>query len=654
VAERLSAGAPTAAPPRLHAALGEVLDWAILLGAAGLLGWATGIGLTFMPSAGYLEHRVPLLAFERAALMLGAASVARRLVGGRTLPGAPLWALAAVAVLSLLSLQHTVFLYGTRDETFFHISLIILVLAVLMALNDEVKTYVFLASLVAITLGEALVALGQYASGIPTPAYWLSRSFAALIRTRAYGTVASPNLLASFLLAGIVGTTVLALSAPLRWKALPVVALIVEVLGLIVTYSRGSYVGLAIFTVACAVLLWPVRRRAWPVVLLIAAVAVVATAALPNVGARAQSIAPQQEDTGISRLFIWHTALAMWRTHRVWGTGLGTFNGVYSPYRPQGVLETYATVNPPGSAHNDYLQILATSGEAGAGLLGLAVLWGLWRVVRRYMRGGADERMWLGAWVSGMAGIAAVSVVDENLFVVTNLSLLLLLAAVVSAHATLPGRPAARLWQRALVLPLIVVLVGLPPLLTPPVEATSLHDRATSEVGSGQFSSAVRTFQAALAADPMDSIAPAYFADLLADLYLRHLDNPMGPWQTMRDRASELYRYAIRNNPWDAYPYAELGRLELAEKDQDAAAASLRDAVRLDPYTPRYRLWLAEAYVAGGDRTDAAVQLKEAARLFDVELLVIEHRQDYGSRYEETMAQLTQAERLLAEVMGGR
>ncbi len=654
MAELVATDGRADAPPRLHAALGEVLDWAVLLGAIALLGWAAAGGLTFLPSAGYLEHRAPLLVFERSAVWLGAAAVLRRLAGGRVLPRAPLVGVAAMAVVALLSLQHTTFPYGTREEAGFHIALAVLVLAVLMALNDRVKTYVFVAGLAAVTLGQSLVGLGQYARGAPTPAYWLSRSFAELIRTRAYGTLGSPNLLASFLLMGIAGTTVLAVSAPLRWRPVPLLALGVEVFGLIVTYSRGGYVGLAIFVVACAVLSWPVRRRAWPVVLLVALVAAAGVVALPNVGARAQSIAPAQEDTGVSRLFIWRTALAMWRAHRVWGTGLGTFNGVYSPYRPQGVLETYAMVNPPGSAHNDYLQILATTGEVGAGLLALAVLWGLWRVACRYARGGPTDRIWLGAWAAGAAGVAAVSTVDENLFVVTNLTLLLLLAAAVAAHVTLDDRPRARVWQRVLVLPLVAVFAGLQPVVAPPVAATALHDEATREVAAGQLIPAVRTFQAALAADPLDSTAPAYFGDLLADLYIRRLDNPMGPWPTMRARAEELYRYAVQVNPWDAYPLAELGRLEHAEKREDAAAAALRAAIRLDPYTPRYRLWLAEAYAAGGNRTEAARQLGQAVRLFDVDLLVIEHHDGRGARYEASAAQLATAERLLAEVSSAR
>jgi len=302
-------GALAGVLPALRAAPGELLDWVILLGTVALFGWAVAGGLTFLPSAGFLEHRAPLLAFERGALAIGAVAILRRLLGGRVLPGAPLWGLGAAATLCLLSLAHTTDLYTSREDALFLTALIVLVLAILMALNHSRKTHVFLGGLVAVATGEALVGLGQYASGAPTPAYWLSRAFVGLIRTRAYGTLDSPNVLAGFLLLGIAAATVLAVSLPLWWRPLPAAALVVEVLGLIVTYSRGGYVGLAVFTVVAWVLFWPIRRRAWPVLLLVIAVAAVAAVRLPSVGARASSIAPAQEDTATSRLYIWHTAL---------------------------------------------------------------------------------------------------------------------------------------------------------------------------------------------------------------------------------------------------------------------------------------------------------------------------------------------------------
>jgi putative inorganic carbon (hco3(-)) transporter len=635
----------------LPALLGEALDWLVLTAGCALLAWAALTGLTFMPAAGFVQNRPLLVTFELGSLLIGASALLRWFLGGRALPSPVLWTVGALAALCLLSLAHTVDLYATREEVFFVLAASVLTLAVTISLRDAHKASACVAGLALIAAGEAALGLGQWASGAPTPAYWLSRAFAGLIPIRIYGTLGSPNVLAGFLLLGIAAGVLLLVSLPGLWRVLPAPLVCVEVVALLLTFSRGGYLGLAAFVLAGGVFLWPLRRRAWPVLALIVVLAGIVTARLPTIAVRAQSIAPAPEDTGTSRLFIWRTALRMWTAHRLWGTGLGTFNAAYSSFRPPGVLTTYAMLAIPGSAHDDYLQLLVETGMAGTTLLGAAVVWGLWRAGRRFSRGTTDDRAWLGAWAAGLVGIGVASIADENLFVLTNSTLLCLLSAAAASRVT-AGRPPLRVGQRLLALPLIAVLGGLPPLLGPPVRATLLHGRARGEVAAGRYVDAVRTFQSALAADPLNAVVPAYFADLLADLYLRKIDTPAGPWPTLRDRAAGLYERAARLAPHDAYPWAELGHLRRFEGRYGEEVEALRQAVACDPYTPRYRVWLGEALAASGDPHEAAAQLREAARLYPVELLVIAHHEGRGAHYEATLAELAATRRLLGRLEG--
>jgi O-Antigen ligase/Tetratricopeptide repeat len=496
--------------------------------------------------------------------------------------------------------------------------------------------------------------LGQYAAGLRTPAYWLSPSFADIIHTRVYGTLASPNVLAGFLLLGIAGAAALAMSLPVFLRPVAAAALVVQVLALMLTYSRGGYAGLAVFAVAAAVLLIPVRRRAWWVLLLIAITAGVAIARLPAVGLRAQSVAPAQdaqEDTVTSRRFIWRTARRVWDGHRVWGSGLGTFNTVYSSYRPPGVYATYAMITVPASAHDDYLQILAETGTVGAGLLAAALLWGLWRAGVRYRGGGDEDRIWLGAGVAAAAGVAVMSLVDENLYVIINLAMMAAFAAAVSAHAVRDDRVGVPVWRRLFVLPLAAVFIALPPLLVPPVVATVLHTEASDDVAALRFPEAVDTFRTAMSLDPLNSVIPVYLGDLAADLYTRRLTTALGPWPSLRDVAGAYYRQAMAENAWDAYPRAELGRLFRDEHRYAQAAAAFREAVRLDPYTPRYRLWLGDALRLAGDRAGARRAYDEAARLYPVDLVLIEHHEGRsGARYEAALAQLAEVQSALRQL----
>ena len=181
-------------------------------------------------------------------------------------------------------------------------------------------------------------------------------------------------------------------------------------------------------------------------------------------------------------------------------------------------------------------------------------------------------------------------------------------------------------------------------------DLTVLHAEASEQVAGLQFTEAVKTFRAALPLDPLNSVIPAYVGDLAADLYRRRLNTDLGPWASMRDVAAAYYKQAIADNAWDAYPRAELGRLLRDEHRYPEAVAAFRDAVRLDPYAPRYRLWLGDALRLTGDKSGARTAYEEAARLYPVELVLIEHHEGQGDRYAVSQAQLGEVERALRDL----
>jgi tetratricopeptide (TPR) repeat protein len=291
----------------------------------------------------------------------------------------------------------------------------------------------------------------------------------------------------------------------------------------------------------------------------------------------------------------------------------------------------------------------------GAALVAAVLLWGLWRAGVRYRAGEDEDRVWLGTAAAAAVGVGVMSLVDENLYVVTNFTMLAVFAAAVSAHAGRHRRQALPMWQRAFVLPVAVIFAALPPLLAPPVVATVLHSEASQDVAALRFPEAILAFRTAMQADPLNSVAPAYLGDLAADLYTRRLTTALGPWQSMRDVAAAYYRQAIAGSGWDAYPRAELGQLLRDEHRYVEAAAALRDAVRLDPYTPRYRLWLGDALKLAGDRASARREYEEAARLYPVDLILIEHHDGRsGARYATAQQQFDEVQAGLRELGAAR
>ena len=169
---------------------------------------------------------------------------------------------------------------------------------------------------------------------------------------------------------------------------------------------------------------------------------------------------------------------------------------------------------------------------------------------------------------------------------------------------------------------------------------------------AGRYEEAVDDFRAMAAADPLQGVPLAYFGDLLADIYLRRIDSSAGSWWTGRTLAADLYLRAQRLSVWEGYPHAALGRLRHAQGRYGEAITALRDAVRLDPYSPRYRLWLGASLLAAGDRPQAAGQLGEAIRLYPLEILVIERHEGHGARARADEQDLDEARRLLGRLEG--
>jgi O-antigen ligase len=127
-----------------------------------------------------------------------------------------------------------------------------------------------------------------------------------------------------------------------------------------------------------------------------------------------------------SRGWIWRDTLAMIRANWVTGVGLGAFETAYSLYSQS---DGSVIVS---QAHNDYLQIVADGGVAGAGL----AVWFLIALFRDFARAlRSHKEMEMGMVLGCGGGIVAMlvhSLFDFNLQLPSNALLFLALTAVVS------------------------------------------------------------------------------------------------------------------------------------------------------------------------------------------------------------------------------
>jgi O-antigen ligase len=135
--------------------------------------------------------------------------------------------------------------------------------------------------------------------------------------------------------------------------------------GLVVTYTRGAWIGFAagVLTVAASV-----RRGRW---LLVGGLVVLAAGALVSpyeLRHRFLSMTDPEEAGVKERIYMWRSGLAMWRERPILGVGPGGVKRDYSRY----ALEQ-AYKKRTGHVHNTPLQILVERG-----VLGLAAWLWLW------------------------------------------------------------------------------------------------------------------------------------------------------------------------------------------------------------------------------------------------------------------------------------
>jgi O-antigen ligase len=219
---------------------------------------------------------------------------------------------------------------------------------------------------------------------------------------------------------------------------------IVSVSAVMLSGSRGGTVSL-LFEVAVLTLL--ARSRKAPQGPQLAALAIVGIAALALVawlGAgkvieRLSSLRPG--DVTLSRrTTMIRGAAHMFFDHPVTGTGLGSLVAVYPRY------ETLYDGKVVDHVHNDYMEMLAETGIAGA-LCGLAFLWILFREARSCFaveQGHFSRAIHAGA-ITAVCGLLLHSLVDFNLHIPSN-ALLFLLQAHLATTTPLPseGAPSRR------------------------------------------------------------------------------------------------------------------------------------------------------------------------------------------------------------------
>jgi O-antigen ligase len=239
---------------------------------------------------------------------------------------------------------------------------------------------IFLLTVLAL-LGVVAVALAGYQRWVDPEWLMLGRRQALQFIGRSSGPFGIPNSLAALLLLLLPAALAVTLGrgvGPVR-RGVALTLAAVFALGLLLTVSRGAWLGLGLALVAWPLVAgrWGLGRRlavAAGVLGLVAIVTVALYELAPGVRTRIdQMVADGGERT---RPIMWRIGWEIFREHPVTGGGAGSYNVLLEKFRPENFPDDAQW------AHNDYLNTLSDYGLTGFLLLfgGMAAIaWRCWR-----------------------------------------------------------------------------------------------------------------------------------------------------------------------------------------------------------------------------------------------------------------------------------
>lgn len=292
----------------------------------------------------------------------------------------------------------------------------------------------------AIVLGGVLVSLYGFWQKLHPAAYqtgWLDEDMFSSITFRVYATFANPNVLGEYFLLVIPFAFALAFTAPNRRKKLLWAAAAAAMcVCMLLTYSRGCYLGLLLSVLVFLVLLdW---RFLIPAAVLLA----LSPLYVPDsIWQRLLSIGNMGDTSTSYRASIWIGTLRMLKDFWLCGVGPGEnpFNSVYPVY-------ALSAVDAPHS-HNLYLQLICDTGITGLivflGFLG-SLLRSLITTMRHCRR--RETKIFAIAGISAFAGVLLQGMTDYTFYNYRVMLLFFLMAglclllrqeeALITAHGT--------------------------------------------------------------------------------------------------------------------------------------------------------------------------------------------------------------------------
>lgn len=329
----------------------------------------------------------------------------------------------------------------------FTLYLLLFILMARVLRSPKIRTVVITTYLLTALL-VSVVGLRQWFFGADALATWVDPESTLAGTTRVYSFLGNPNLLAGYLLPAV-GFSAAAFFAWKRWlpKALAVVMWLANSACLVLTFSRGGWIGFVVASFCLLLLLvqWfsvylPRFWRRWTLPIVLAssvAFVLVAVATVDPLRERVLSIFSGREDSSNNfRINVWLAVIEMIKDRPFLGIGPGNdaFNRIYPQYQATG----YTAL----SAYSIFLEVAVE-----VGLVGLACfLWILlvtfnrcWVQLQRLRQLRSREGFWLMAAGATMLGMLAHGAVDTVWYRPQVSTLWWLMIAIVASYLGQPS-----------------------------------------------------------------------------------------------------------------------------------------------------------------------------------------------------------------------
>ena len=500
---------------------------------------------------------------------------------------------------------------------------------------------------------------------------WQERAFEA---NRAFSTYGNPDLLGGFLIFTVTVALGLALlERRLGWRLVYWVGFGLNGLALIVTFTRGAWIGGVVSLALLGVIARWQRTGVRRIDLIPAGVFAAAgigviwrslssSSEVMNFGKRLGSIFQFGSGSGQTRTEIWRAALAAIRDRPITGSGADTFDLVFHKFKPVEYVRDKGGSFGADNAH-DYPLQLAT----GVGIPGALMFYGIfvWAAVRSFgtvfKRSSDPTRVILGAFWAASAGYLVHLLFGISATGVTFL-LWAALALVLVPTARCVEIKAPRWGTVAAAVILLIAALGAGYQATLLIADNAyLHTRTAPSV-SDRTAGALR----AARLNPLNSeyraaVGLAYLGEMRAHLQARaqaqqngqDTSQYAGAIQRSFEKAETSLKDAIAFVPTAYENYVSLARLYNAggaflEKGLFQRAIEVAEqGLQVCPFGTAIRVELAKAFLATGRTPEALEALEYCVRIdpsgSDAALLLARVYQQSG-RTAEALAVLESVE----------